>query len=270
MSYSQENGYLPSDFQTIMGALRVKINEQFGTTYTSENFEGTNFYKYFYALAQKVQDNEVLTAEIFIKLQDYIASTNERISRPVNTNTGIIDRLKVLGYTASVKKIIEADAGKINICIDVDDSADDYATVKTEIATLISQITVAGCVTQGDESETIVLSNGQSFDFKFHLPNKIPVLLRLTIETSKNNLNLIGDPDDTKFKLIENINARYRLGLDFEPKKYFDIDDDAPWAGDIKLEWSDDDGATWSDDIYDATFEDLFTFGLDDITLVET
>ena len=37
---------------------------------------GTNFYKYFYALAQRIQTNEIKTSEIFLKLQDYFKYTN--------------------------------------------------------------------------------------------------------------------------------------------------------------------------------------------------
>lgn len=388
MGFSQENGYEVVSMNAMMNALMLKINDQFGLEYTTETFLGTNYYKYFYALAQRMQENEVKTSEIFLKLEQYIDVVNARISRPVNTNPGIIEKFLAEGYTASVKPMIEADAGKIHICVDVNDGVhaegtvtitnfanlvsgtDDgiqvgatvfvaqtgsvtpggatfqaassnaltaqsladqinahavaslvvrayvlgavvtikalqggtggnsiallydendsnvgatvtgagtltggvtnalYADIKTAICLLISQITVGGVVTQGLESEAVVLSNGQSFDFKYSLPNRIDVLLKLTITLSENNQTVIGDPDDVKNTLIDQIAQRYSLGKNFEPQKYFSVSD-APWASQVLLEYSFDEGATWSSDVYDADFDDLFTFGLADITIVE-
>lgn len=269
MGYANESGYTPPTIEDLMLDVMANINTQFGTTYTYETFVGTNFYKYFYALMQKVQENEVKTSEIFAKLQDYFATTNETISRPVVTNPGLVEALEDAGYIASVKPMIEADAGKINICVNVDDEDEDYATTKLAICTLIKDSTVAGGVTQGSESESITLSNGQSFDFKYHLPNEIPVLLKLTITTSENNQDVIKSPDDIKSDLIANIQEKYRLGKNFEPQRYYSLAD-APWASDVTLEWSDDDGSNYYSTVYDADFDDLFTYGLEDITLVES
>lgn len=275
MGYAQESGYTPQTIESILEAFRTNINSQFGTSYTAESFVGTNHYKYFYAAAQLYQQNEVKTSEIFAKLQQYFAIINALISRPVNTPPGIVEKMGVEGYVASVKKMIDADAGKINICVDTDDTADDYVDVKLAICTLISQITVLGCVTQGTESEAIVLSNGQSFDFKYHLPNRIPVGLRLTLTLSENNQSVIAAPDDVKINLVANIAARYALGKNFEPEKYFSITD-APWAAQILLEWTDDVTAgeidptpTWHSTVYDAAFDDLFEVDLARVILVE-
>jgi hypothetical protein len=388
MGYSQENGYVPTDIDTIMASLMANINTQFelDPAYTMETFEGTAFYKYFYALAQRMQESEVKTSEIFIKLQQYIDVINERISRPVVTNPGLIEKLEDVGYVASVKPMIDADAGKIHICIDADDGVhalgeveitsfanlvsgtDDvvtigataftaqagaatpgtgtfqaatsnaatatslaaqinahatagalvkaravgaivklraihggtagnialsytdndtnvgatvsgatltggtnsatYAATKLTLCTLISNSTAAGGVTQGTESEAIVLSNGQSFDFKYNLPDKIGVLLRLTITLSENNQVVVGDPDEVKLLLLENINDKYRLGRNFEPQRYFSVVD-APWASQVLLEYSFDDGDTWETDIYEAEYNELFDIQLEDIELVE-
>lgn len=275
MSFSQDQGYVPVTIDQIMSSIMTNINTQFGTAYTNETFVGTNFYKYFYALAQRVQAGEVKTSEIFLKLQQYFAITNESISRPVVTNPGLIAAIEaVTGYKASVKKPIDADAGKIFICVDKhvttgnweDDAG--YAADKLAVCTIIKNSTVAGCVTQGSEVETITLTNGQSFDFKFNLPNRIPVLLRLTTTLSVNNQVLVGDPDDTKAKLLANIAARYRLGKDFEPERYFSVDD-APWASSVLLEWSDDAGANYHSTVYTAAYNDLFEVSLANTSLVE-
>lgn len=282
MGFASESGYTPSTIEDIMRAIMDEVNTQFGQTYTYEQFTGTNFYKYFYALAQRAQENEVKTSEIFAKLQQYLVITNERISRPVVTNPGLIGALSNYesdlipdGLVASVKPMIEADAGEINICVDVDDTHEDYADMRAEICEVIKNSTVAGCVTQGAESETIVLSNGQSFDFKYHLPNRIPVGLRLTITLSENNQSVINSPEDIKATLLLNIANRYALGKNFEPQKYFGLTD-APWASVVLLEWTDDvtdgeiDGSpTWTDDVYDADFDDLFVVDLARVVLVE-
>jgi len=391
MGYAQESGYTPTDIETIMTSIMGNINTQFNLdpAYTMETFVGTNAYKYFYALAQRVQENEVKTSEIFAKLQQYIAITNERISRPVVTNPGLEEKLEAEGYTASLKPMIDADAGKIHICVDVneglkasgtititnyanlvsgtDDSvgvggvtftaqtgaatpgdatfqaatsnevtaislakqinshattgilvnakaqggivtitalyggtggnsialayndndtnvgatksgnalsggaADaDYAATKLALNTLISQSTIAGGVTQGTESSAIVLSNGQSFDFKYNLPKRIPTHLKLTIALSENNQVVVGDPDDTKQLLLDNINARYRLGKNFEPQRYFSTLD-APWAASVLLEWGRDDGSpTYASTVYNSDYNELFDVSLANITLVET
>lgn len=275
MGYAQESGYTPASISAIMESFRVNINAEFGTAYTTESFVGTNHYKYFYAAAQQYQQNEIKTSEIFAKLQQYFTIINALISRPVNTPPGIIEKMGVEGYVASVKPMIDADAGKINICVDTDETDDDYAATKLAINTLISQITVLGCVTQGTEITAIVLSNGQSFNYKFHLPNRIPTGLRLTITTSENNQFIISSPEETKLTLLSNIAARYSLGKNFEPQKYFSLTD-APWASDVKLEWTDDltDGEidvtpTWHDEVYDSAFDDLFTIDLANVVLVE-
>lgn len=275
MGYANESGYTPQTIEDIMVDIMGNINTEFGTSYTYESFVGTNFYKYFYALAQRVQENEIKTAEIFLKLQDYFNITNDVISRPVVTNPGLVEAFQNYeselfpnGIVASVKPMVEADAGEINICVDVDDGDDDYADMKLEICELIKDSTVAGAVTQGTETESITLTNGQSFDFKYHLPDEIPVLLKLTITTSENNQSVIKSPDVIKSELVANIQARYALGKNFEPQKYYSLVD-APWASDVLLEWSDDDGSNYYSTVFDADFDELFTFGLGDITLVE-
>lgn len=268
MSYSNENGYSTDTIQIIITDIMNNINTQFGLSYTYENFVGTNFYKYFYAIAQRLQQNETKTAEIFLKLQDYFALTNERIARPVVTPNGMIEKFASEGWLASVKPMIDADAGKINICVDVDETGDNYASEKLEICTIIKDSCVAGCVTQGTEVESITLSNGQSFDFKFHLPDRIEPLLRLTVTLSENNQDVILTPDEQKAKLIENIAARYSLGKNFEPQRYYSLVD-APWASNVLLEYSIDAGVNWLSNVYDSDFDELFVISLANITLVE-
>lgn len=268
MGYANDNGYSPATIQTLMNIVMAGVNAQFGTTYTETTFVGTNFYKFYYALIQRLQENEVKTSEIFLKLQDYFRLTNEMISRPSTTPPGLIDTFKDAGYIASIKKPIDADAGKIFVCVDVDDTAPDYATKKAQIAGILKESTVGGVVSQGTEVTTLVLSNGQSFDYKYNLPNRIEVLLRLTITLSENNQVVIKSPEEVKDILMDNIASLYQLGKNFEPQRYFTILD-APWASSILLEWSINAGVNYYSTIYDAAYDDLFDVQLANITVVE-
>ncbi len=123
-------------------------------------------------------------------------------------------------------------------------------------------------MTQGTESETIALTNGQSFDFKYALPNRITVHLKLTITLSENNMVLVGDPDDVKAALLFNVRERYSQGKNFEPQKYWNITD-SPWASQVLLEWSDDDEDNYYSTIFEAEFDDVFDVKLERIHLVE-
>lgn len=280
MGFASDSGYTPVTIDTIMLSVMENINIQFGTSYTTDTFVGTNFYKFFYALMQELQANEVKTSEIFTYLQQYFTNTNEKISRPVVTNQGLIDAIETnpdgtkTGFICSVKEMIDADAGKINICVDKmvasgdweDDPA--YTTDKLQVCTIIKDSTVAGCVTQGTEVETITLSNGQDFDFKYKLPNRIPVDLKLTITLSDNNQVAILSDDDVKAKLLANVFSRYQLGKDFEPQRYWNIQD-SPWAQTVLLEWSTDSGANYFSTVFDANFDDLYQVDLLRLHIVE-
>lgn len=268
MGYSQEQGYTPASFNTLMDQVRQGVNARFGTQYTTESFLGTGFYKFFYPLVQRLQETDVKTSEIFLKLQDYIRTTNEKISKPVVTNPGLVNILAANGFLASVKKPVLADAGQVWIAVDTDENAADYPAKKLQINTIIKNSTVAGVVTQGTEVSTLVLTNGQSFDFAFSLPDRHETHLRLTITVSENNQNVIGNPDDVKALLLANIRERYQLGKNFEPQKYFDLDD-APWASQVLLEYSLDAGATYSTAVYNANFDDLLEVSLANTVLVE-
>lgn len=268
MSYSQENGYTPLSIVSLMDLVRINVNEETGQSYTAETFLGTNLYKSYYALIQLLQENEVKTSEIFEKLKGFISLTNETISRPVGTPQGIIDRFATEGYTASVKPPLEADAGTLFVCIDVDDEAEDYADTRLELCTILKDSVQGGIVTDGTETESLTLTNGQSFDYSFNLPTRVEPLLKLTIETSENNQEVIKGPDEIKSDLMANIAARYKLGKNFEPQRYYSLVD-APWAASVLLEYSTDSGANWYSVVYETDYDELFTILLANITLVE-
>jgi len=397
MSFASDTGYLPVTIEQIMGRVRENVNTQFGTSYNEETFLGTGFYKYYYALMQRLQENEVKTSEIFARMQEYFAITNEMIQRPNTTSPGIFDYFRENGFFVSTKPPHNDDAGKSFICVDIednhargwinisdyadlvsgdDDSFDvgettftaqataadpgdptfqadtsneataqslasqinahatagaivyawavgavvylraiaggqggnsialdytdndtnegasisgetllggralesgekDYDELRLELCNLVKNCTVGGVISQGTEIESITLSNGQSFDFKYNLPQKIPVFLRLTTVLSDNNEFSIESPDEQKEKLLANVAARYKLGKNFEPQRYFSILD-APWASQITLEWTTDvtdgeldDTPTWSSAVFESAYDEVFTFDVTTILIVE-
>lgn len=266
MSFSSENGYVPITFDSMMDLIRQGINVQFNMTFTPETFVGTNYYKYFYTLVQRVVENQTKASEIFLKLQSYIAETNARIQRPSVSLPGLIDSFESKGYVISLKPMSESDRGAVNICVLVDPDADDFPEKRLEICTNIKDFVCAGVLSYGDHTESILLSNGQAFEFSFYEPVRTPVKLMLTLTLSDNYVMAIPTDEEIRISLFENIQERYRLGWDFEPQRYF-TQEDAPWAATIKLEYSDDDGITWEDEVYEADFRDLFTLSVADITV---
>lgn len=273
MGFSKDQGYIPQTFDQIMTSFMDGINLKLGTSYTYQQFQGTNLYVYLYALAQYVQKNEIKTNEIFFKLQNYIELMNLKIARPVTTPQGLIDAFKNYksdllpeGILASVKPMIDADAGKINVCLNLDNTDPDYNDMKLEAANILAKSTAAGAVTQGAEVQAVVLPNGQSFNFKYHLPNVISPDWKLTITTSTNNKLLIKSPEDIKAQLVLNFKNNYSMGLDLEPQKYFTTED-APWSSDILLQY--DLGGGFTDAVINSDFDDLYLMDIAKLTLVE-
>lgn len=269
MGFSKNNGYVPISIDEMMLNVMARINTQFGTSYTAETFVGTNFYKYFYALMQRLQENEVKASEIFLKMQNYFRITNESLARPNTTAPGLIDYFKAQGFDVSIKPPIEAEAGELRVAVNLDDAADDFEEQKVEFAGILKDCVPAGIATIGDETETVVLSNSQSFDFNFNLQTEIPIILRLTLVGSDNNEFLILTPEETAALLFANINERYSFGKNFEPQRYFSVVD-APWAASVLLEYSLNAGGDWSSAVAVLDYDELYTFDLGDIEVVES
>lgn len=267
MSYARENGYVPVSFEEAMDFVRLGVNTQFGCSFTTETFLGTGYYKYFYILVQRVLENENKTADIFMKLTQYIATTNLRIQRPSVSLPGLIESFSSRGYVASIKENSILDAGTISIAVQLDSEAEDYEEKKLEVGGLIKDFVAAGLISEGDEEVPITLSNGQEFTFKFSLPTLNPIELRLTLKKSDNTLLTVPSDVVIRETLKANIDSKYRLGWDFEPQRYF-TQSDAPWASEILLEYRDVGSEVWYDSVFEATFVDLYTYALEDIEVV--
>lgn len=260
-TFSLSNGYMPSTFDEIMDEVRLGVNAQFSTSYTPESFVGTAWYKYAYRIVQRMIESEAKTSEIFQKLQDFLALTNERIQRPSVSHPGLLDSFATKGFIVSVKKPVVMDAGTVSICVEVDHTDPSYPEKRLEICEHIKDFIAAGIVSLGTEVETLVLSNGQDFDFKYSLPDRHTIHLRIFVTISENTLVAVPNDEAIRNQLLANILSRYRLGWNFEPQRYYGHDD-APWADTIVLEWSSNDGEDWNDDTFISEFDDLFEFDL--------
>lgn len=262
MSYAQENGYIPETFEDVMDQMRIQVNEKFGTTFTESNFVGSNWYKYLYGPVQKLVAIGIKASEIFLKLQEYIDTTNDKVLLPTATIQGLIDAFEREGYIISVG----TGTGTLHIYVDIDHNAPDYSFWKLEICSLIKEYVSAGVQTLGAESEELVLSNGQVFEFSYDLPTYLDYLVRVTVVKSPNHKADIPTQLELKQMIYENIQNRYRLGWQFEPQRYLTITD-VPWAESILFEWSDDAGATWSDDVWVSDVEYKVLVSLENITV---
>src|SRR5690606_32661296 len=136
---------------------REKVNAEFNLSYNEETFVGSGWYKFAYPILQRVALGEVKASEVFLKLQEYIRLVNERIQRPSVSTPGLIESLASHGFLASLKPPADEDAGKIFVCVDLDDGADDYAEKKLQVATLLKDYVAAGMAFQGSETEDITL-----------------------------------------------------------------------------------------------------------------
>ena len=104
MTYTVTNGYSPRSYETILAECVQVVNEQFGTSYTSQSFTGTNLWKYLYATIQGLMTVENNIAELGAKLQDYIRTQNEELIIPTSSENGFTALLqRELGLIASFK-----------------------------------------------------------------------------------------------------------------------------------------------------------------------
>jgi hypothetical protein len=261
MSYAQDTGYVPETFEAVMEQMRLAINFNLGTSFTQENFQGSNWYKYLYGPVQKLVALGVKASEIFLKLQEYIEQTNERMLLPATTIQGIIEAFDEAGYIVSTVP----GAGSITMYVDIDNTAPDYPEWKIEICELLRQYVAGGVHTIGTETESLILSNGQPWNFSFNLATYLDFQVRVFISKSPNKDADIPTEVELKQMIFDNIYARYRLGWQFEPERYLTITD-IPWADEVVFEWSDD-GIAWHEYVFESDTQYKVRIGLDDIAV---
>lgn len=259
-------GFIPDDFNTVIHKYYDAFVSMPGYESVSfSRFEASKEYETFYSSAQVDIGMQAAFSVTFEMLKAYIQSINFEISRPATVPTKIIESIKdQFGYVASVKKMTLADAGKMHIAIDYDDTGENV-----EIAKLLSEVIVGGIVTDGNITQSTPIGDGISFDYKWTKMAHKTIKFRISIKKSKNSRFDADKPGDIVAKFLSNWDEEYTAGLDIEPETYFEIGRDAPYASRVLTEYSLDDGGTWSNDSFETVFSDLYipTIGEGDITI---
>lgn len=265
MSYSVLNGYAPRSYDDILLTTVNAVNEEFGTNYTTQSFAGTNLWKVLYAAIQEIMTTENNISLLGEKMKQFISVQNEELYAPTSTIDGFTDLLKrELSLVGSIKPNEAADAGNLYLCVDVDNTLEDYATIKQEILELMHRHLVGGLVYHGTEAGTVTGTNGQSYSYAYSLPTPVSLMVKVTIDVSDNTLLKIPTTNEVKALFLKNFSERYRLGFDFEPQNYL-CRDDVPFAGSILIEYSQDSGVTWDTDVLDLDFDEKVTLAEEDV-----
>lgn len=267
MTYNVTNGYSPRDYETILAQCVQIVNEQFGTSYTSQSFTGTNLWKFLYATIQGLMTVENNIAELGVKLQDYIRTQNESLIIPRSSYDGIMQIIKdELGLVSSIKVIDTADeAGQIFLAVDVNNASEDYEDRKKSIFKILHENMGAGLFYNGTETGQVTASNGQVFNYAFDLPTETALKVKIQVRVSDNTTLFVETPNEVKNKFLANFAKFYRLGYDFEPQIFLCRDRDLPFASEINISYSTDDGVKYKTDVLEAMYDEKFTINPDDM-----
>lgn len=267
MSYSVTNGYAPRDYETILAQCVQIVNEEFGTSYTSQSFTGTNLWKFLYTTIQGLMTVENNIAELGVKLQDYIRTQNESLIIPRSSYDGIMDILKTeMGLVSSIKRIEdESEAGQIFLAIDIDNTSEDYEDRKNSIFKILHENMGAGLFYNGTETGQVTATNGQLFDYAFNLAAETALKIKIRVRVSENSNLFVKTPTEIKAKFLENFGKFYRMGYDFEPQIYLCRDRDLPFASEINITYSTDGGASYKSTILEAAYDKKFTIAENDV-----
>lgn len=267
MTYTVTNGYSPRDYETILEECVSIVNKEFGTSYTSQSFTGTNLWKFLYATIQGLMTVENNIAELGVKLQDYIRTQNESLIIPRSSYDGIMQIIKdELGLVSSIKVIESADeAGQIFLAVDVNNASDDYEERKKSIFKILHENMGAGLFYNGTEKGQVTASNGQVFNYAFDLPSETPLKVKIQVKVSDNSTLFVQTPNEVKNKFIANFAKFYRLGFDFEPQIFLCRDRDLPFASEINISYSTDGGTEYKTAVLEAMFNEKFTISTNDV-----
>lgn len=265
MTYTVTNGYSPRSYETILAECVQVVNEQFGTSYTSQSFTGTNLWKFLYATIQGLMTVENNIAELGVKLQDYIRTQNESLIIPRSSYDGIMQIIKdELGLVSSIKRIEdEAEAGQIFLAVDVDNTSDDYADRKAQIFKILHENMGVGLFYNGTEQGQVTASNGQVFNYAFDLPSETALKIKIQVRVSENSTLFVETPVEIKNKFLANFAKFYRLGFNFEPQIFLCRDRDLPFASEINISYMTN--GEYKTDILEAMFDEKFTINPDDV-----
>lgn len=267
MSFSVTNGYSPRSYETILADCVAVVNKEFGTSYTSQTFVGTNLWKYLYATIQGMMTIENNISELGVKLQDYIRTQNEELIIHRSSVDGIMQAIKdELNLVSSIKPVeSSADAGEIYLAVDIDNEGADYAQQKQKILDTLHKYMTAGLHYNGTESGTVTATNGQVFNYAYELPTEKALKIKIQVKVSENTNLFVETTNSIKEKFLENFAELYRLGYDFEPQQFLNISRDLPFASEITIQYSTNDGSSWETEILESDYKTKFTIAYADV-----
>lgn len=310
MPYNNEKGFIPYTMEQIWDIIIKYVNNRTGEQYTYESFVGTNYYVGYYPLVQVFLEQQEDISNIWGKLNDVFEETNSKILEPQITKNSLISAFLLKGVNISIKNVInpaidyaniqtklegvvgggslstaEANemlmnldniknsAGNIYCCIDLENYND---ISKQEICKIFNNHTPYGLIFQGTEVEQYNLLNGDIFNYKWELPTNINMWLKVDIKINQNNINYpVESISEIKAKLKANLLLYYKLGLDFTPEKYLEINKDLPFASEIKLFWSlnpnnlgINDINDWTENIKISNYTDKLLFDLENKCII--
>lgn len=267
MSYTVTNGYTPQSYEAILSAVVSEVNNQFGTSYSNEQFEGTNIWKVFYTGIQELLKIENKISELSSKLQDYIRTQNEELLIQRSSVDGFIQGIEEeLNIISSIRPIeTEDEAGTLAVAVDLDSDSEDYSDKKNQIIERMHKWLTAGLFYEGTERGQVTATNGQEFEYGFNLPTETPLKINIRITVSDNKSLFVLTTNEIKEKFIANFKEKYRLGFDFEPQTYLCLDKDLPFASAYEVEYSTDGGSSYKNEVLKAMYDEKFVFGPDDV-----
>jgi hypothetical protein len=244
-----------------------KLSNPDYNTLSFARFKASEEYEQFYTSAQIDMDLQDKTTQIFDNVVQYINDTSLTIQSPSTVYTTVADNIESeFGFEASAKAISAAEAGNAFIAIDYEPEA----TLNQSIAQfLMNKCIVAGVITDGDIAEMVTLSNGQQFEYKWTTAKRQDIKFRMTVTVSRNADVSVDDKEVIVEKMLTNYANAYRMGMDIEPERYFEVNRDAPYAANIETEYTLDGGVNWSSEPLVSAFDTKFIpkFLFDDVEI---
>ncbi len=263
MRWDSEQGILPENFETHMGRYNSAfINSRVEYNAIAYNqFVASDEYKVFYPCVQIDMYIDNVMAETFLKLAEFISTTNLHILNPTTTPNALIGGLlDKFGLRASVKQMTEENAGKMHVAIDYTPEAE----LNYQIASYFEKTAVvASTYMVGDIEQDIVLDKGGIETYRWVAATDKVMRFRLRIKESRNSTAVVDTPETIVSLFLKNFTEFYWVGMDVEPERYFEINRDAPYAAEIITEYSLDSGETWESDPYISPYNIKFVPELD-------
>ena len=201
-------------------------------------WEGSKEYEIAYASAQRDTQNAVIFQQGLQLVFDSISEINESIKRPAVLHSRVAERFAEelnavtgLGYIATIRVADVNNKGIVAICVDYTPAT----TENTQIANLIvNEMLPAGQFMEGDITEAVVISNGQSVLAQWKAPDTHDIDFKITLTVDKNSAFPIDTAEVIAENFLANFAAQNPLGMDITPATYYQISTDAPWASNIE------------------------------------